>query len=219
MDGIHDMGGMDGFGPVEAEPDEPVFHEAWEGRVLAMNRAIGGTGAWNIDEGRFGIERLPPHVYLAASYYQKWFLRLERMVVERGLVTAGEIAAGHAAQPSKTLPRGPFTTAEVDRTLKRGGFERPSAAPAQFQPGAHVRARNIHPKGHTRLPRYVRGHVGVVERVHGAHVYPDSYVAGLGDDPQWLYTVVFDGRDLWGADAEPGVSVSVEAFEPYLEPV
>jgi nitrile hydratase len=107
----------------------------------------------------------------------------------------------------------------VDRTLKRGGFERPSAAPAQFQPGAHVRARNIHPKGHTRLPRYVRGHVGVVERVHGAHVYPDSYVAGLGDDPQWLYTVVFDGRDLWGADAEPGVSVSVEAFEPYLEPV
>jgi nitrile hydratase subunit beta len=197
MDGIHDMGGMDGFGRVAAEANEPVFHAPSEGRVLAMSRAIGGAEAWNIDEGRFGIERLPPHVYLAATYYQKWFLRLERMAIERGLVAPEEIATGHASQPGKTLPRGPFTVADVDRTMKRGGFERPAAAGALFQPGDGVRARNIHPKGHTRLPRYVRGHAGVIERVHGAHVYPDSYVAGLGDDPQWLYTVVFDGRDLW----------------------
>jgi nitrile hydratase beta subunit len=218
MDGIHDMGGMDGFGRVEAEANEPVFHAPWEGRVLAMNRAIGGAGAWNIDEGRFGIERLPPHVYLAASYYQKWFLRLERMAIERGLVAPEEIAAGHASKPGKTLPRGPFTVADVDRVMQRGSFERRAAAGALFQLGDRVRARNIHPKGHTRLPRYVRGHTGVIERVHGAHVFPDSCVAGLGDDPQWLYTVVFDGRDLWGPDAEPETSVSVEAFEPYLEP-
>ena len=218
MDGIHDMGGMDGFGRVEAEPDEPVFHAPWEGRVLAMNRAIGGAGAWNIDQGRFGIERLPPATYLAASYYQKWFLRLERMAIERGLLAPEEIAAGRAITPAKALPRGPFTSADVDRTLKRGPYERPAQAAALFRPGDRVRARNIHPKGHTRLPRYVRGAVGVVERVHGAHVYPDSVTAGLGEDPQWLYTVTFDGRDLWGPDAERGVSVSVEAFEPYLEP-
>jgi nitrile hydratase len=217
MDGIHDLGGMDGFGRVVAEPDEPVFHEAWEGRVLAMNRAIGGAGAWNIDQGRFGIERLAPQTYLAASYYQKWFLRLERMLIERGLVDAAEIAAGRALHTGKALPRGPFTTADVDRTLKRGAFERPAATPARFKPGDRVRARNIHPKGHTRLPRYVRGHAGVVERVHGAHVYPDSVTAGFGEDPQWLYTVSFDGRDLWGPGAEPGTSVSIDAFEPYLD--
>ena len=218
MDGIHDMGGMDGFGRVEAEANEPVFHGAWEGRVLAMNRAPGASGAWNIDQGRYGIELLPPHVYLAASYYQKWFLRLERMLVERGFVDADELAAGHGLRPGKALPRGAFTLAEVDRVLKRGAFDRPAQAPALFQPGDRVRARNIHPKSHTRLPRYVRGHAGVVERVHCAHVFPDSIVLGQGEDPQWLYTVCFEASDLWGADAEPGVTVSVEAFEPYLEP-
>lgn len=217
MDGIHDMGGMDGFGPVQPEADEPVFHAAWEGRVLAMSRVMGAAGAWNIDESRFGIERLPPHVYLAASYYQKWFLRLEGMAIERGIVEAGELAAAHASGPGKPLPRGAFALADAERVMKRGAYERPAQAPALFQPGDRVRARDIHPKGHTRLPRYVRGHAGIVERVHGAHVYPDSYVAGLGDDPRWLYTVVFEARDLWGPDAEAGVTVSVDAFEPYLE--
>jgi nitrile hydratase subunit beta len=218
MDGIHDMGGMDGFGPVEAEPNEPVFHEAWEGRVLAMNRAVSASGIWNIDQGRFGIEKLPPQTYLAATYYQKWFLRLERMLIERGLVDAGEIAAARALRAGKALPRGPFTAAAVGRVLKRGAYGRPAQAAAIFKPGDLVRARNIHPKGHTRLPRYVRGHVGIVERLHGAHVFPDSVVAGQGEDPQWLYTVCFDGRELWGDDAEPDLTVSVEAFEPYLEP-
>ena len=218
MDGIHDMGGMDGFGRVEPEAAEPVFHENWEGRVLAMNRAIGASGVWNIDEGRFGIERLEPQIYLASSYYGKWFLRLERMLIEHGLIGADESAGGHALRPGKALPRGAFTAADVERVLKRGAFERPPQAAARFSPGDAVRARNIHPKGHTRLPRYVRGHVGLVERAHGAHVYPDSVVAGCGEDPQWLYTVRFDGRELWGPDAEADVSVSVDAFEPYLEP-
>jgi nitrile hydratase subunit beta len=218
MDGIHDMGGMDGFGKVEPEANEPVFHGDWEGRVLALNRAVGATGAWNIDMGRYGIELLEPALYLASSYYQKWFFRLERMCVQHGLVDADELAAGQALRPGKAMPRAALAAADVDRILKRGAYERPPQAEALFKPGDRVRARNIHPKTHTRLPRYVRGHAGVVERLHGSHVFPDSVVLGRGEDPQWLYTVCFDGGELWGEGAERGLTVSVEAFEPYLEP-
>ena len=217
MDGIHDMGGMDGFGRVEPEPDEPVFHERWEGRVLAMSRVMGGAGIWNIDMGRYGIELLPPDIYLTSSYYKKWFLRLQNLLVERGLIDADEIAAGHALRPGKALKRGMFTVADVEPALRRGAFGRPAQAAAQFKPGDRVRARNIHPRTHTRLPRYVRGHVGVVERLHGAHVFPDAAVLAQGDDPQWLYTICFEARELWGADADPAATISVDAFEPYLE--
>lgn len=219
MDGIHDMGGMDGFGDVRPEPNEPVFHAGWEGRVLAMSRAIGALGAWNIDMGRFGIELLAPDVYLASSYYARWFLRLERMLVQHGLVDADEIASGRAASVGKGSDRGTFGVDDVDSSLQRGAFGRPAPAAARFGIGERVRARNIHPVSHTRLPRYVRGHIGVIERVHGAHVFPDSVVLGKGEDPQWLYTVCFDGKELWGADADPTVKVSVDAFEPYLEKV
>ena len=217
MNGVHDMGGMDGFGKVEPEPDEPVFHAAWEARVMAMNRAMGATGAWNIDMSRFSREVLPPDVYLASSYYRKWLLGLEKILLERALVDADEIAAGHALRPGKPLKR-KFTAADIDRVLTRGSFGRPASAPARFTPGARVRARNINPLTHTRLPRYVRGHIGVVERVHGCHVFPDTVAVGKGEQPQWLYTVCFDARELWGDDADPTVKVSIEAFEPYLEP-
>ena len=217
MDGIHDMGGMDGFGKVEPEPDEPVFHERWEGRVLAMSRVMGGAGIWNIDMGRYGIELLPPDIYLTSSYYKKWFLRLQNLLVERGLVDADEIAAGHALRPGKALKRGMFTVVDVEPALRRGAFGRPAQAAARFKPGDRVRARNIHPRSHTRLPRYVRGHAGVVERLHGAHVFPDAAVLGQGDDPQWLYTICFEARELWGVDADPAATISVDAFEPYLE--
>ena len=219
MDGIHDMGGMDGFGKVVPEPDEPVFHQRWEATVMAMSRAIGASGAWNIDQGRYGIELLAPHVYLTSSYYKRWFLRLERMLLQRKLVDADEIAAGRGLRPGRPLKRGKFTYADVERIMKRGSFGRPEPAPARFKPGDRVRARNIHPKAHTRLPRYVRGHSGTVERLHGCHVFPDSVVLGKGEDPQWLYTVCFEGRELWGDTAEPGLVVSIDAFEPYLEPV
>ena len=174
MDGIHDMGGMDGFGKVEPEPDEPVFHAAL-GRPGAGDepRHAVASGAWNIDMGRYGIEPLPPPVYLASSYYEKWFLRLEQMLLQRGFVDADEIAAGHALRPGKPVERGTFTMADVEPTLRRGAFGRPPQAAAQFGIGDRVRARNIHPSAHTRLPRYVRGHIGVVERMHGAHVFPD----------------------------------------------
>jgi nitrile hydratase beta subunit len=217
MNGVHDMGGMDGFGKVEPEPDEPVFHAAWEARVMAMNRAMGATGTWNIDMSRFSRETLAPDVYLASSYYRKWHLGLEKMLLERALVDADEIAAGHALRPGKPLKR-KFTAADVDRVLTRGSFGRPASAPARFEPGARVRAKNINPVTHTRLPRYVRGHIGVVERLHGCHVFPDTVAAGKGEQPQWLYTVCFDARELWGDDADPTVKVSIEAFEPYLEP-
>jgi len=218
MNGVHDMGGMDGFGKVEPEPDEPVFHAGWEGRVMAMNRAMGATGAWNIDMSRFSREVLPPSVYLASSYYRKWFLGLEQMLIERGLIDADEVESGHALRSGKPLERGKFTVADVQRILTRGSFSRPAQGPARFTPGDRVRAKNIHPATHTRLPRYVRGHVGVVDRVHGCHVFPDSAATGQGDDPQWLYTVRFEGRELWGPDADPTVKISIDAFEPYLDP-
>jgi nitrile hydratase subunit beta len=216
MDGIHDMGGMHGFGKVEPEKDEPAFHAAWEGRCLALNRAMGAIGAWTIDEGRAGIEMLRPDVYLALSYYGKWALRLENMVVARGLAGADELAAGHALRDGKLLAR-KLTGAEVPRTLTRGSFGRSAPAPARFNVGDRVRAKNIHPATHTRLPRYARGHVGVVEAIRGCHVFPDSTAVGGGENPQWLYTVVFGARELFGETADPTLQVSIEAFEPYLE--
>ena len=218
MNGVHDMGGMDGFGKVEPEADEPVFHAPWEGRVIAMTLAMGRTGMWNIDMARAARERQPAGFYLTASYYQSWGRRLETLLLESGLVTPDEIAAGHALHPAKPLKRSRLRVEEVPNSLKRGSYARPAAATARFSVGDPVRARNMHPATHTRLPRYTRGRRGVVERVHGAHVFPDSSALGAGEDPQWLYTVVFEGRELWGADADPGLKVSIEAFEPYLQP-
>src|SRR5262249_40994069 len=168
MNGVHDMGGMDGFGKVEPERNEPVFHEAWEGRVMAMNRAMGATGMWNIDVRRFSREMLPPHVYLASSYYRKWFLGLEQMLLERGLVDADEIAAGHALRPGKPLKRGKFDVAAVDRVMTRGSFSRPAPAPARFKPGDRVGAQNIHPVCPARVEGYVGGYYSMGERAAGA---------------------------------------------------
>jgi nitrile hydratase len=162
---------------------------------------------------------LAPHVYLTSSYYKRWFLRLQQALLQNTLVDVDEIAAGHALRPGKPLKRGKFSEADVDRVMTRGSFGRTQPAPARFKPGDRVRARNIHPTTHTRLPRYVRGHPGTVERLHGCHVFPDSVVLGKGEDPQWLYTVCFEGRELWGADADSTLTVSIEAFEPYLERV
>ncbi|HLX13785.1 MAG TPA: nitrile hydratase subunit beta [Bradyrhizobium sp.] len=217
MNGVHDMGGMDGFGKVEPEANEPVFHEEWEGRVLAMVRAMEAAGAFNIDIRRYYCEILPPDIYLASSYYQKWFLGLEDMLIDRGFISASEVAAGHFANPAKPLKRGKFTVNDLEQIMVRGKFERKPSAPARFKPGDRVRARNMHPATHTRLPRYARGHVGVVERNLGCNVYPDSAAMEAVENPQWLYTVVFDGTELWGRDTDPTLKISIDAFEPYLE--
>jgi len=217
MDGIHDMGGMHGFGKVEPEANEPVFHAEWEGRSLALNRAMSYAGAFTIDVSRAAIEELPPDVYLSSSYYKKWAVRLENLVVKLGLADADEIKAGHALHPGKSLKR-KLDAAEVPNTLTRGSYARPAKAPARYKLGDRVRTKNIHPTTHTRLPRYARGRTGVIEALRGCHVFPDAAAIGKGEDPQWLYTVLFEGRELWGDNAELTLKVSIEAFEPYLEP-
>jgi nitrile hydratase beta subunit len=218
MDGVHDMGGMDGFGSVKPERDEPVFHAPWESRVLAMTRAMGAANGWTIDMQRFAREQLPPAFYLSASYYEKWFFAMRQMLLNYGLIDDAELAVGRALRPAAPLKRGAFTLADVPRVMRRGKFDRSANAPAQFKAGDRVRGRNIHPQTHTRLPRYARGHVGVVERVQGCHVFPDVSAQGDREQAQWLYTVTFDGRELWGADADATLKVSIEAFESYLDP-
>jgi nitrile hydratase len=138
-------------------------------------------------------------------------------VVERGYVGADELAAGHALRAGKPLKR-KLTPDVVKQGMTRGSFYRQSQAPARFKPGDRVRTKNIHPATHTRLPRYARDKLGTVQLVHGCHAFPDAVAIDKGDDPQWLYTVVFEGSELWGPDADPTVQVSIDAFEPYLEP-
>jgi nitrile hydratase len=224
MNGVHDMGGMQGFGPVAPQADEPRFHAAWERRALGLTLAMGATGQWNIDQSRAARESLPPTQYLGSSYYQIWLAAMEKLMVQRGLVSAAELAAGHATDPPKPLARVLHADA-VDAALARGTpSERQAPAPARFEVGDRVRARNVHPAGHTRLPRYVRGHVGTVVLRHGAHVFPDAHAASTGgppwdEAPQWLYTVEFDARDLWGDGADATLRVSVDAWESYLEAI
>jgi len=217
MNGVHDMGGMDGFGKVEVEQNEPPFHEKWEGRVLALQRSLGYAGAWHIDDSRFAQEALPPRTYLAASYYWRWALGMQKNLIDRGFVTQDEITAGHSLRAGKPLPR-KLSLDAVPGSLTRGSFFRQQQRSARFKPGDRVRTLNINPQSHTRLPRYARDKVGTVELIHGCHAYPDAVASGRGDDPQWLYTVVFDGREIWGADADPTLKISIDAFEPYLKP-
>jgi len=214
---VHDMGGMHGFGPVEPEPNEPVFHADWEKRVLAMQRAMGATGLWTIDGGRASLENLPPAVYLGSSYYRRWFLGLERRLVAHALAGEDEIAAGRSLRPGRGLNR--KLTRDDANNWRWPNYERPAAAPAKFKAGDTVRTRNINPATHTRLPRYARDKLGRVEAVRGCHVYPDTAALGDHHHAEWLYTVVFSGRELWGEEADPSITVSIEAFEPYLEPV
>ncbi len=217
MNGAQDMGGVHGFGAVAPEPDEPVFHAEWERRAFALTVAMGATGEWGLDATRFARESVSPADYLSKTYYEIWLAGLERLMVERGLVAPDELAAARSLHPAKPLPQ-VLVAEDGVRVLGRGSpTEREAERPARFEVGDRVRAKNMHPVTHTRLPRYVRGHAGTVTVVHGCHVFPDSQAHGRGEDPQWLYTVCFEARELWGAEADPTLTVSVDAFEPYLE--
>lgn len=217
MNGAQDLGGMMGFGPVVPEPDEPIFHGEWEKRVLAATLAMGATGAWNLDQSRHARESLPPVDYLSFSYYEIWLAALIRLLEQRQLVTEEELAAGRAVTPARPVPK-ILARDKVAAVLAAGApLAREREEPAEFRPGDRVIARNIHPFGHTRLPRYVRGRPGVIHAVHGAHVFPDSHAAGRGEDPQWLYSVAFAAADLWGPQADPTLTVHVDLWEPYLE--
>jgi nitrile hydratase beta subunit len=219
MNGVHDMGGMMAFGPVEPEADEPPFHAEWEGRVLGLNLAANATGAWNLDMGRHAREALPPAEYLSSTYYEIWLSGLERLVVKYGLLSEAELAAGTPLEPAK--PRRRILTAEMVPQIPLGGGGMPTVrridTAARFSIGDTAVTRNLHPKGHTRLPAYARGKRGVIEKVHGAHVFADAHAAGLGEAPQWLYTVRFSGTEIWGEDSDPTLSTSIEAWESYLD--
>jgi nitrile hydratase subunit beta len=219
MNGGQDLGGMQGFGPIAPEPNEPRFHAPWEKRVFGLAMAMGATGTWNLDASRAARESLPPGEYLTSSYYAIWLKALERQVEAHGLATAEELATGTVSAPAAPVKR-VLEGAEVAPLFARGfPSDRPVAAPARFAVGERVRALTINPPGHTRLPRYVRGRPGLVEAVHGGFIFPDANARLAGEAPQWLYTVRFSGRDLWGEAAEPGHAVSVNAFESYLEPI
>jgi len=218
MDGAHDMGGVKWFGPVQPEPDEPVFHAEWERRAFALTLAMSMPGGWNIDMSRFARENRPPDEYHAMSYYQIWLAGLERLMLERKLIAEDEVAAGKSLHPAKPVTR-ILTSDGVAAVLHRGGpTERETTHPARFAVGAGVRAKTMNPPTHTRLPGYVRGHVGTIERVLGYHVFPDSNATGKGEDPQWLYTVSFNGAELWGKGSDPTLDISIDAWEPYLDP-
>lgn len=223
MNSVHDMGGQQGFGPVLLEVNEPLFHAPWESRAMAVTVAMGASGQWNIDLSRSARESLPPATYLSSSYYEIWIRALEKLMLERGMVTQAELESGQLSAPPVKVNR-VLTRETVDAALKAGSpTERPIDQPALFSVGQKVRARNMHPQGHTRLPRYVRGHVGTIVSVHGGHVFPDGHT--LRATPpfnvpvEWLYTVVFDGPTLWGAQSDPTVEVTVDAWESYLESV
>jgi nitrile hydratase len=218
MNGAQDLGGMMGFGPVAPEHEEPIFHAEWERRALGVTLAIGGARLWPGDANRFIRESLPPAEYLSKSYYDIWITALAKMLERKGFVSAEELVAGQALSPGKPLPK-VLRADEVASTLALGSrYDRPAPAPARFAAGDKVLTKVINPATHTRLPRYARGKFGVVEAVHGAHVFPDTNAHGLGESPQWLYTVRFEAKHIWGEDADPSLTISIDAFEPYLDP-
>lgn len=216
MNGAQDLGGQMGFGPINPEMNEPLFHGAWEKRALALTLASGGMGHWTIDESRHARETLHPVDYLSSSYYEIWTKGLEKLLERHGFVSAEERKAGLPLTPS-TVPKRVLAAVNVPQVLARGGpTNRDKAGEPRFKIGDTVRTIMISPTGHTRLPRYARGKTGVIEMLHGAHVFPDTNAHGKGENPDWLYTVAFEARELWGRDADANSVVSVDAWESYL---
>jgi len=224
VNGIHDMGGMQGFGPVPREENEPVFHADWEKVILTISRVRGALGLWSIDEQRHGVERMDPRDYLTASYYERWLASDEMLLVEKGLLTPEEIEARvayYVQHPDEAVPRkdDPVLAERTERSLHaRASFQREATWPPRFAVGDVVRTRHDQPAGHTRLPRYARGKLGVIDRLHGTYVFPDSIVAGRGEDAQPLYSVRFEGSELWGNSTEPRERLYLDLWESYLEP-
>jgi nitrile hydratase beta subunit len=204
---LADLGGQDVPGSIVQESEGEYFHAAWEPRVMALVVAMGPTGMSNIDMNRATRETLPN--YRDLSYYEIWLTALEKLARQKGVLS-------DTPPPPKQVLRAESVIAAI-----RKGFSasRPATTPARFSVGDRVRTAAVQPDHHTRLPAYARGKLGAIEHVHGAHVFPDSNARGLGESPQWLYTVMFDARELWGARAPaPHSVISIDAFEPYLQP-
>jgi len=225
MDGVHDMGGMHGFGPVVREENEPVFHAAWERHVYAIRLGARDHDIYHLDESRRAIEQMEPAHYLRASYYERWLYSIEANLVEKGVLQRGQIEARLQqlrARPDTPLPvhvdagQAGRLLAALRLDVEPAGDD--VAAPPRFAVGDRVLTRNMHPHGHTRLPRYARGKRGVIERVYRAYLLPDTNAHGLGRDPQPVYSVGFTAAELWGDSAEPNQLVNIDLWESYLLP-
>jgi nitrile hydratase len=218
VNGVHDMGGMHGLGPIAREADEPVFHAPWEGRAFALNIACGALVRWTLDASRHQRELIPGPAYLAMTYYERWIAGLTQLLIGAELVSREEVDTGRPARGSpKTTP--PLTAEGLAAALNRPrASRREIPTEPRFAIGELVRARNINPAGHTRLPRYVRGHEGAITCHHGAHVFPDTNAHGLGEQPRHLYQVRFEATELWGDLADRRGAVYLDLWEPYLEP-
>jgi nitrile hydratase subunit beta len=225
MNGVHDLGGMHGLGHVDVEANEPVFHNPWEKATFGILLATMGQGLYNLDEFRHGIEVMNPANYLTSSYYEHWLETMEKNLIEKGVIDREALEA--RTQEFLKNPEAPVPQREDPELannlsqLVRGGASssREVSAEPRFGVGDRVRTRNVHPHGHTRLPRYVRGKQGVVERVYDAFVLPDTNAHGEGENPEYVYCVRFDAKELWGDSAEPREVVHVDLWESYLEPI
>ena len=217
MNSVHDMGGMHGMGPIHHEKNEPVFHEPWEARIFALNRAMSAWRKWSIDASRHAVERIPAPGYLRMSYYEQRLHSLVDLMIKSGLVTRAEVENG---QPGPDSPRvtPALTVGAVPGMLAKGKLtSRDVQIVARFKVGQRVRARNMHPAGHTRLPRYARGKLGTILLDHGVHVFPDTNAHSLGENPQHLYSVRFAARELWGEQASSRDAVYLDMWEDYIE--
>lgn len=217
MNGIHDMGGMQDMGLLAYEKNEPVFHEPWEGRVYALRRAMSAWRKWTTDHTRHEVELLPPADYLRMSYYERWLVSTVELMIKVGLITRSEVETGKPA-PGSTKSTPPVQAADASLLTVRPKVGRPEAAvKPRFKAGERVRARNMQPLGHTRLPRYARGKTGVIHLDHGIYVFPDSIVAGHGEKPQHVYSVRFEAQELWGPEASSRHAVYLDMWDDYLE--
>jgi nitrile hydratase subunit beta len=218
MNSVHDMGGMHGFGPIVREENEPLFHAPWEGRVRAMVTLTRERGFYNIDAFRHGIERMTPAHYLRAPYFERWLASMEVNLIEHGFLSSEELDVR-----TRDLHQQPVAPVRHHSDIAPARAKPDESAHAllpasRFAVGDAVVTRNVHPYGHTRLPRYARGKRGKIERLHGAQIFPDTNAHGHGENPQPLYAVRFEARELWGESAEPRQTVSIDLWESYLVP-
>ena len=217
MNGVHDLGGLQDMGPVRHEKEEPVFHAVWEGRIYGIDRALRFIGKWNLDAWRHQIELLPPADYFRMTYYERWLQVNEQLAVKHGLVTPKELETG-VPDPASVNATPALTAAIAAQRLGRGiPSSHDPKVPPQFKVGQRVRGRNMNPTGHTRLPRYARGKLGIITLDHGVYLFPDTNAHFQGEKRQHVYSVRFTARELWGVNASPRDSVHLDMWDDYLE--
>lgn len=216
MRGPHDLGGMDGFGPVAPETSEPVFHAPWEKRALGMVLANGAIAEWSIDQSRAKRESLAPVAYWTLSYYEIWLAAMAELLKERSLISLDELATGHSQGPPRKVAGRKLSAAEVPAVLAGGSsYTRPAGNPAKFAMGDSIRTVPQNHGGHTRLPTYATGKSGVIVAVHGNFAFADASARGDKTASEWLYSVRFTAQELWATGSKD--TICLDLWEPYLE--